>query len=175
MPCPSSTPSPITRPTLHLPPSSSSRLFGAVREAAYKIKRDKAAKRPLVPRKDGASTALLTENFLSGRNSDDSQQRTFTSNDKGRFVIRRKRFIPSHYCISRFKGAGFSEVFEGSPLRRFVMLLPCALHSLLCALSCAWWLHGGAASRLKSPSLPIQPEREPLPFKGTSGMLFLET
>lgn len=95
--------------------------------------------------------------------------------DKGRFVIRRKLFIPSHYCNSRFKEAGFSEVFEGSPLRRFVMLLPCALHSLLCALSCAWWLHGGAASRLKSPSLPIQPEREPLPFKGTSGMLFLET
>lgn len=52
------------------------------------------------------------------------------------------------------------------------MLLPCALHSLLCALSCAWWLHGGAASRLKSPSLPIQPEREPLPFKGTSGCSF---
>ncbi|XP_031591348.1 chordin isoform X1 [Oreochromis aureus] len=52
------------------------------------------------------------------------------------------------------------------------MLLPCALHSLLCALSCAWWLHGGAASRLKSPSLPIQPETEPLPFKGTSGCSF---
>uniref|UniRef100_A0A3Q4MAI9 Chordin n=1 Tax=Neolamprologus brichardi TaxID=32507 RepID=A0A3Q4MAI9_NEOBR len=52
------------------------------------------------------------------------------------------------------------------------MLLPCALHFLLCALSCAWWLHGGAASRLKSPSLPIQPEREPLPFKGTSGCSF---
>ncbi|KAL3992334.1 growth arrest and DNA-damage-inducible protein [Sarotherodon galilaeus] len=52
------------------------------------------------------------------------------------------------------------------------MLLPCALHSLLCALSCAWWLHAGAASRLKSPSLPIQPETEPLPFKGTSGCSF---
>uniref|UniRef100_A0A3Q0RUK2 Chordin n=1 Tax=Amphilophus citrinellus TaxID=61819 RepID=A0A3Q0RUK2_AMPCI len=52
------------------------------------------------------------------------------------------------------------------------MLLHHALHSLLCALSCAWWLHSGAASRLKSPSLPIQPEREPLPFKGSSGCSF---
>lgn len=48
------------------------------------------------------------------------------------------------------------------------MLAPRALRSLLCVLSCAW-LHTGAASRLKSPALPIQSEREPLPSKGLSG------
>lgn len=48
------------------------------------------------------------------------------------------------------------------------MLLPRALRSWLCVLSCAW-LRAGAASRLKSPALPIQSEREPLPFKGLSG------
>lgn len=48
------------------------------------------------------------------------------------------------------------------------MLVPRALRSLLCVLSCAW-LHTGAASRLKSPALPIQSEREPLPSKGLSG------
>lgn len=48
------------------------------------------------------------------------------------------------------------------------MLLPRALRSLLCVLSCAW-LHTGAASRLKTPALPIQSEREPLPSKGVSG------
>uniref|UniRef100_A0A665V0E3 Chordin n=1 Tax=Echeneis naucrates TaxID=173247 RepID=A0A665V0E3_ECHNA len=51
------------------------------------------------------------------------------------------------------------------------MLLPRALRSLLCVLSCAW-LRAGAASRLKSPALPIQSEREPLPFKGLSGCPF---
>uniref|UniRef100_A0A3B4VLM9 Chordin n=1 Tax=Seriola dumerili TaxID=41447 RepID=A0A3B4VLM9_SERDU len=51
------------------------------------------------------------------------------------------------------------------------MLVPRALRSLLCVLSCAW-LHTGAASRLKSPALPIQSEREPLPFKGLSGCSF---
>uniref|UniRef100_A0A3P9IP14 Chordin n=1 Tax=Oryzias latipes TaxID=8090 RepID=A0A3P9IP14_ORYLA len=45
------------------------------------------------------------------------------------------------------------------------MLVPCALRSLLCVLSCAWWLHAGQASRLKSPTLPIQSEREPLASK----------
>lgn len=48
------------------------------------------------------------------------------------------------------------------------MLDPRALRAALCALSCAW-LHAGAASRLKSPALPIQSEREPLPSKGLSG------
>ena len=48
------------------------------------------------------------------------------------------------------------------------MLLLRALRSLLCVVSCAW-LHAGAASRLKSPALPIQSEREPLPSKGLSG------
>lgn len=43
-----------------------------------------------------------------------------------------------------------------------------ALRAALCVLSCAW-LHAGAASRLKSPALPIQSEREPLPSKGLSG------
>ncbi|KAM9317747.1 chordin [Pholidichthys leucotaenia] len=52
------------------------------------------------------------------------------------------------------------------------MLAPRALRSVLCALSCAWWLRVQAASRLKSPALPIQPEREPLPFRATSGCLF---
>ncbi|XP_071327938.1 chordin isoform X1 [Trachinotus anak] len=51
------------------------------------------------------------------------------------------------------------------------MLLPRALRSLLCVLGCAW-LHTGAASRLKSPSLPIQSEREPLPAKGLAGCSF---
>ncbi|XP_035479514.1 chordin isoform X1 [Scophthalmus maximus] len=51
------------------------------------------------------------------------------------------------------------------------MLLPRALRSWLCVLSCAW-LRAGAASRLKSPALPIQSEREPLPFKGLSGCSF---
>ena len=51
------------------------------------------------------------------------------------------------------------------------MLVPRAL-PLLCTLSCAWWLHGGAASRLKSPALPIQSEKEPLPSKGLSGKRF---
>ncbi|TKS81442.1 Chordin Protein chordino [Collichthys lucidus] len=49
------------------------------------------------------------------------------------------------------------------------MLSPRALRSLLCVLSCAW-LHTGAASRLKSPALPIQSEREPLPSKGLSAL-----
>uniref|UniRef100_A0A3B4A709 Chordin n=1 Tax=Periophthalmus magnuspinnatus TaxID=409849 RepID=A0A3B4A709_9GOBI len=43
--------------------------------------------------------------------------------------------------------------------------------SVLCVLSCAW-LHTSAASRLKSPALPIQSEREPLPSKGLSGCSF---
>lgn len=43
-----------------------------------------------------------------------------------------------------------------------------ALRAALCVLGCAW-LHAGAASRLKSPALPIQSEREPLPSKGLSG------
>uniref|UniRef100_A0A3Q3FU86 Chordin n=1 Tax=Labrus bergylta TaxID=56723 RepID=A0A3Q3FU86_9LABR len=51
------------------------------------------------------------------------------------------------------------------------MLVPRALRSLLCVLSCAW-LHSGAASRLKSPALPIQSEREPLPSKGLAGCSF---
>uniref|UniRef100_A0A7N6AH79 Chordin n=1 Tax=Anabas testudineus TaxID=64144 RepID=A0A7N6AH79_ANATE len=51
------------------------------------------------------------------------------------------------------------------------MLAPCALRSLLCVLSCAW-LQTGAASRLKSPALPIQSEREPVPSKGLSGCSF---
>ncbi|KAJ8367846.1 hypothetical protein SKAU_G00078740 [Synaphobranchus kaupii] len=38
-------------------------------------------------------------------------------------------------------------------------------------MSCAW-LHFGLASRMKSPSLPIQSEREPLPSKGLSGCSF---
>lgn len=48
------------------------------------------------------------------------------------------------------------------------MLAPRALRAVLCVLSCAW-LHADAASRLKSPALPIQSEREPLPSKGLSG------
>uniref|UniRef100_A0A671Y310 Chordin n=1 Tax=Sparus aurata TaxID=8175 RepID=A0A671Y310_SPAAU len=51
------------------------------------------------------------------------------------------------------------------------MLVLRALRSLLCVVSCAW-LHAGAASRLKSPALPIQSEREPLPSKGLSGCSF---
>lgn len=51
------------------------------------------------------------------------------------------------------------------------MLALYALRSLLCVLSCAW-LHTAAASRLKSPALPIQSEREPLPSKGLSGCSF---
>ncbi|CAL1571210.1 unnamed protein product [Knipowitschia caucasica] len=43
--------------------------------------------------------------------------------------------------------------------------------SVLCVLSCAWG-HSEAASRLKSPALPIQSEREPLPSKGLSGCSF---
>uniref|UniRef100_A0A673YCD5 Chordin n=1 Tax=Salmo trutta TaxID=8032 RepID=A0A673YCD5_SALTR len=41
------------------------------------------------------------------------------------------------------------------------------LPRLLCA-----WLHSGLASRLKSPILPIQSEREPLTSKGMSGCSF---
>ncbi|CAG06381.1 unnamed protein product, partial [Tetraodon nigroviridis] len=51
------------------------------------------------------------------------------------------------------------------------MLDRCALRAALCVLSCAW-LHAGAAPRLKSPALPIQSEREPLPSKGLSGCSF---
>ncbi|XP_034080281.1 chordin, partial [Gymnodraco acuticeps] len=50
------------------------------------------------------------------------------------------------------------------------MLGPLALRSLLCVLSCAWLRTG--ASRLKSPALPIQSEREPLPSKGLAGCSF---
>ncbi|KAM9442129.1 chordin-like [Salvelinus alpinus] len=46
-----------------------------------------------------------------------------------------------------------------------------ALTSLMCVMSCAW-LHSGLASRLKSPILPIQSEREPLTSKGMSGCSF---
>lgn len=46
-----------------------------------------------------------------------------------------------------------------------------AVSFLLCVISCAW-LHSGVASRLKSPSLPIQSEKEPLPSKGLSGCSF---
>ncbi|CAN9511148.1 unnamed protein product [Ophioblennius macclurei] len=53
------------------------------------------------------------------------------------------------------------------------MLGPCALRSVLCALSCtSWLLRSGAAQRLKSPALPIQSEREPLPSKGLTGCSF---
>uniref|UniRef100_A0A147AAR9 Chordin n=1 Tax=Fundulus heteroclitus TaxID=8078 RepID=A0A147AAR9_FUNHE len=52
------------------------------------------------------------------------------------------------------------------------MLAPRALRFLLCALSCAWWLHSGTASRLKTPALPIQSEREPLPSKVLAGCSF---
>ncbi|KAM6970135.1 chordin [Aplochiton taeniatus] len=38
-------------------------------------------------------------------------------------------------------------------------------------MGCAW-LRGGGASRLKSPSLPIQSEREPMPSKGMTGCSF---
>ncbi|MEQ2190910.1 hypothetical protein XENOCAPTIV_014447, partial [Xenoophorus captivus] len=51
------------------------------------------------------------------------------------------------------------------------MLAPRALRSWLCALSC-WWLHTGTALRLKTPALPIQSEREPLPSKGLAGCSF---
>ncbi|KAF7655213.1 hypothetical protein LDENG_00059290 [Lucifuga dentata] len=51
------------------------------------------------------------------------------------------------------------------------MQVPRALRSLLCVLSCAW-LHGGAALRLKTPTLPIQPERDTLPSKDVSGCSF---
>uniref|UniRef100_A0A8C5HPF8 Chordin n=1 Tax=Gouania willdenowi TaxID=441366 RepID=A0A8C5HPF8_GOUWI len=48
-----------------------------------------------------------------------------------------------------------------------------ALCSLLCALSCACWLlRTGAASRLKSSTLPIQSEREHMPSKALSGCSF---
>lgn len=57
---------------------------------------------------------------------------------------------------------------DGERTRDFGMLALYALRSLLCVLSCAW-LHTAAASRLKSPALPIQSEREPLPSKGLSG------
>ncbi|KAJ4935933.1 hypothetical protein JOQ06_017459 [Pogonophryne albipinna] len=50
------------------------------------------------------------------------------------------------------------------------MLGPRALRFLLCVLSCAWLRTG--ASRLKSPALPIQSEREPLPSKGLAGCSF---
>ncbi|XP_070987063.1 chordin-like [Oncorhynchus clarkii lewisi] len=46
-----------------------------------------------------------------------------------------------------------------------------ALSSLMCVMSCAL-LHSGLASRLKSPILPIQSEREPLTSKGMSGCSF---
>ncbi|CAL8359796.1 unnamed protein product [Merluccius merluccius] len=46
-----------------------------------------------------------------------------------------------------------------------------ALRALLLLLSCAW-LQPAAASRLKSPALPIQSEREPVPSKGLSGCSF---
>uniref|UniRef100_A0A673YAW5 Chordin n=1 Tax=Salmo trutta TaxID=8032 RepID=A0A673YAW5_SALTR len=46
-----------------------------------------------------------------------------------------------------------------------------ALSSVMCVMSCAW-LHSGLASRLKSPILPIQSEREPLTSKGMSGCSF---
>uniref|UniRef100_A0A3P8RQQ3 Chordin n=1 Tax=Amphiprion percula TaxID=161767 RepID=A0A3P8RQQ3_AMPPE len=52
------------------------------------------------------------------------------------------------------------------------MLAPRALRCLLCVLSCAWWPHTGAASRLKSAALPIQSEREPQPSKGLTGCSF---
>ncbi|XP_038129060.1 chordin isoform X2 [Cyprinodon tularosa] len=52
------------------------------------------------------------------------------------------------------------------------MQAPRALRCLLCALSCAWWLRTGTASRLKTPALPIQSEREPLPSKGLAGCSF---
>ncbi|XP_037332499.2 chordin [Pungitius pungitius] len=52
------------------------------------------------------------------------------------------------------------------------MLATRALPSLLCALSCAWLESSGAASRLKSSSLPIHSEREPLPSKGLAGCSF---
>ncbi|XP_036393329.1 chordin [Megalops cyprinoides] len=43
--------------------------------------------------------------------------------------------------------------------------------AVLGVMSCAW-LHFGLASRMKSPALPIQSEREPLPSKGLSGCSF---
>lgn len=49
------------------------------------------------------------------------------------------------------------------------MLASRVLRCLLCALSCAWWLPTGTASRLKTPALPIQSEREPVPSKGLAG------
>ncbi|XP_076850552.1 chordin [Brachyhypopomus gauderio] len=45
------------------------------------------------------------------------------------------------------------------------------LGTVLCVLSSAW-LPAGQASRMKSPALPIQSEREPLPSKGVSGCSF---
>uniref|UniRef100_A0A4W4DT37 VWFC domain-containing protein n=1 Tax=Electrophorus electricus TaxID=8005 RepID=A0A4W4DT37_ELEEL len=45
------------------------------------------------------------------------------------------------------------------------------LGTVLCVLSGAW-LPSGQASRMKSPALPIQSEREPLPSKGVSGCSF---
>lgn len=59
-------------------------------------------------------------------------------------------------------------LFGGDTSPRCGMLDRRALRAALCVLSCAW-LHAGAASRLKSPALPIQSEREPLPSKGLSG------
>ncbi|CAL8350433.1 unnamed protein product [Lota lota] len=46
-----------------------------------------------------------------------------------------------------------------------------ALRALLLLLTCAW-LHSAAASRLKSPALPIQSEKELMPSKGLSGCSF---
>ncbi|KAJ7990619.1 hypothetical protein DPEC_G00302270 [Dallia pectoralis] len=47
----------------------------------------------------------------------------------------------------------------------------CALRVLFCVVMCAC-LRSGRASRLKSPALPIQSEREPIPSKGVSGCSF---
>ncbi|XP_061576140.1 chordin isoform X2 [Cololabis saira] len=54
------------------------------------------------------------------------------------------------------------------------MLVPGAgpLRAWLCALSCASFFQSGDASRLKTPALPIQSEREPLPSKGLPGCSF---
>uniref|UniRef100_W5MQW8 Chordin n=1 Tax=Lepisosteus oculatus TaxID=7918 RepID=W5MQW8_LEPOC len=64
-------------------------------------------------------------------------------------------------------------VLPGSPLHAAVAagMRTCWSVVVLCLLSCAW-LESARASRLKSPALPIQSEREPLPSKGIAGCSF---
>lgn len=147
-------PHPPPIPNHHLPPPPSGGCLKMSGNWAIKQNEDEAPRRVLVLRKRWSPRRVRTD-----LRSQRGREAPATLWDKLGGSVRGAQRVGSFADTGRI-GAGTS--------LRSGMLLPRALPAALCVLSCAW-LHVGAASRLKSPALPIQSEQEPVPSKGLSG------